>query len=114
MKEYKASKAFLEELVESSMEAYQFGFAECKSNVAQAFPELEPSNIVDVEPKEGEGEAVEETSKRVTKTKAKPVGLEEVTTKGHAAKVTAGVKEFVTKAFVGAPGPSLQRIDNRF
>lgn len=93
VEEYKASKAFFEELVESSMEAYQVRFTECKDKVAQAFSELDMSNIINVETNEGEGEgkATEETTEGEARTKAESIGIKAVTSKGHVIEMTTNV-----------------------
>lgn len=73
---FSRSKAFKDEVVEGSMNAFKLGFTECKKKVAKAFLAPDLSRINDLEPKE---EAEEEDGRREVadgeaKDKAKLVG----------------------------------------
>lgn len=104
IKEYQGSKAFLEELANSSIDAYRLKFAKCKGKVAQAFPELDLSGIINIKPEEEEEEeAIEEATKEVAEIGTKPTVIEEVTVEGHVAKVTTSAKEAIVEATIEPP-----------
>lgn len=99
VKEYKGSLAFLEELVDGFVDANRFRFTESKDKVAQAFSELDLSNVIniDLENQEEDGKGV------VDADGAKLLGSKEVTTETAIAKATGNVEEVIAEATIEAP-----------
>lgn len=84
---------FLKELVESLVDSYRLWFAKYKDKVAQAFSELDSSNIIDIElEEEGDADEAADTAKE-----AKVVGTKEVV-----AKAIADAEEARAEAIIRA------------
>lgn len=96
----------MEEFADSFVDAYRLGLAECKDKIAQAFLELDLSNIVDIEPKEWEEDGDEVADVEG----ADLVGIEEVTVKVAIVEATANVEEVIIKATIGAPKADSTRV----
>lgn len=82
------STTFLEELAEAFANAYWLGIANCKDKVTQAFLELDPSKIIDIELKEQEQDA-----NRVVDTKEVEVANTKVVAEAHIAEAIADTPE---------------------
>lgn len=85
IEEYKGLTAFLKELAMGSTDAYKLKFTKCKDKVAQDFPKLDLSIIVNIEPKEVEGYAKEAID---IVEEAEVIGTEEVIVEAFVAKAT--------------------------
>lgn len=79
------------------MDAYKLEFARCKGKVVKAFPGLDVSEIVDLEPEgEPKGEEGGEATEEVTNPKAEQANAEEVSVGATTDEATIEVSEVET------------------